>query len=425
MNYEPSNINYTYRLSQELASDLVTNKDFYISNPEKVAEIIQKEPFFAFVFFCDDYCYKYNYDYHYYKKMEATAFFDYIYLALKEANLDSRLYDNKDFFLSVCNHFKRNRLVTEPFYDHYCLSLENGVLDLETNGFYSHSISIRASAYATYRYDPEATCPEFMYFFNMFCSENKEIILYLRAWLYAAFLKRPYCPCLILQGSKDTQTLFVDVIEALTGFGHSEGSVLLINDHDAFVDIMEFSFESNPPYNSYLIITEKEPLPFKEKWEANGYKVLCLKTNKINIQVSSYLTFDQDNTRWLGPLALELPGILNFVLNMQDEDAIEILKGNGPSFSNKEDNFNILTVNLLQWVKEEICPGDGVYLGFQNNDNENIELLFPAFNKWCLTHNKEIKNINHKLFTKELLFCLKSQGFDVQKKKKNKRYFYN
>nr|YP_009755761.1 primase [Gonatozygon brebissonii]QIQ23039.1 primase [Gonatozygon brebissonii] len=129
-------------------------------------------------------------------------------------------------------------------------------------------------------------------------------------------------------------------------------------------------------------------------------------------------------------MAEELPGFLNWVMEVDKATVTKILKNLAltPSFMSARDQAKEISNPLLRWIKEEIISGEGSFLGFKSGEGIRAEhelsrrqALYPTYERWSARQG--IRPLAHTVFSEVLLRTLKDLNYPSEKIRKNQGIF--
>jgi phage/plasmid-associated DNA primase len=364
----------------------------------------------------------------------------------------------------ICNHFKVGPLAVHTNnvqidLDFICLN--NGIYKLSTSEFMDFSPTYFITSKLKFNYDKTAEIgPIFKDYLKTFCNDNLEKELFLRSWFKILICKY-----------KGTQTFLYIQGQAKTGkslLGHLASC--MIGDQGTVVTSLRSL--NNDPFEIYnlkdkhlVIVSDTEyysgdlsilkqlvggdPLKGRMKFVQGNMDIymsgllLIIGNYGINSHDSSgalqrrMRLFKADNVikdsrpllyrqdlKWGGMLTSELPGIFNWITHTDLNNSIKILENPKlmiPSVSSEMENNSVSLDPLLSWVKENLQPGKGSYVGFCNLslDTKDLlemrrrNLLYPNYALFC--KQRGYIPLKHLIFSTQLVITLSNNGYIVSK----------
>lgn len=375
----------------------------------------------------------------------------------------SKLYSH-EYVLRVFNNLciSEASYPYKPIFTSGYIAFTNGLLHILSRSFMDHSPNIFLDSRLTFEYDPSASCPQFHMFLHQICKGYLDRISFLRAWLNVVVRQNIYLQVFFVivgPGASGKSTL-ASIATALVG---KEGTIttslrslhhdpfetvnldgkklILINDSERYsgdLDILKQivgcdSLKGRTKYvqGSSEILTEgivtiitNNPITSSDNSNALSRRMRSFKTESI-FSSREPLIYYKDQT-WCGNLSKELPGIFNYVFDMDQSEVNNIIvnqKGLNSMFQDQLELTAILNP-LLNWVREQIKKGKGCYIGYIMDDKgyksmrEKISRrsIYPAYSLWC--DQQGIKPVSHRRFSYDLMGVLETEGYSVKKVRK-------
>jgi P4 family phage/plasmid primase-like protien len=357
--------------------------------------------------------------------------------------------------------FSHDALFGEPIYDRDHLVFTNGLYDLRSNEMKAWTPDIFQTLRLPFSYIEGAQCDKFKKFIHDFCGGHEDRINFLRSWMWA--ILRPWTEghvLLYIMGPGATgKTQFVNILTALVGRENTLTTTLkdlhtdrfeasnlrgkqlcIMNDTEYYKGDMSVikqivggdhlrgrlkningAIEVRP--ECLVIIVGNYPLGSRDTSGALARRFRVLLADNISKERTDLLKLSPSG-EWSGILASELPGIAAWVLSVNKNDnSIEKAKQYlintdklVPSLSEVHresfESFN----PIVSWIREEIEPGEGAFVGFTMKRDLKSDLevqrrrtLYPTFKMWA--ERREIKSIGHRSFTSDLLLTLRNEGY--------------
>ena len=144
------------------------------------------------------------------------------------------------------------------------------------------------------------------------------------------------------------------------------------------------------------------------------------------VPVSKDLIRYSRNRGWEGLLVVEIPAILNWVVELTEievRDFLNNISTSMPSFAEEIISSKLLMNPVLSWINDEIVPGIGLYIGIQAQpsvrndiDARQRRTLYPAYRAWC--DRQGIKPISRNKFGINAERFFKDAGHVVEIKRK-------
>lgn len=124
--------------------------------------------------------------------------------------------------------------------------------------------------------------------------------------------------------------------------------------------------------------------------------------------------------QWKGSLEKELPGIFNWAMASTEDEARNFLVSTAefvPSLVKELDEAKYTFDPIGLWIKEELDPGEGSYVGFKTKtgpkgelENQRRRTLYGAYEVWC--GKRRMTPYGYKAFTDNLINSLHSSGYE-------------
>lgn len=350
----------------------------------------------------------------------------------------------------------------KPIFTSGYIAFTNGLLHIPSKTFMDHSPQVFLDSQLTFQYDPSASCPQFLQFLHQICNGYLDRISFLRAWLNIVVRQNIYLQVFFVivgPGASGKSTL-ASIATALVG---KEGTIttslrslhndpfetvnldgkklILINDSERYsgdLDILKQivgcdSLKGRTKYvqGSTEVLTEgivtiitNNPITSTDNSNALTRRMRSFKTETVFSSREPLIYYK--NPTWCGTLSEELPGIFNYVFDMEQSEVHDIIvnqKGLQSMFKDQMELTAILNP-LLSWVREQIKKGKGCYIGYIMDDKgyksmkEKISRrsIYPAYSLWC--DQQGIKPISHIRFSYDLMAILETEGYLVKKVRK-------
>lgn len=378
--------------------------------------------------------------------------------------LENDNYVSYLFVSKVVNQLKLSEIshLGCPQFDKNYLAFTNGILDLETRTLKSFSPDYFITSRLPFEYDPQRKPNKFWSFLDNFCNGLDDRKAFTRAWLNALVLQRVHNQVFIYitgpagtgkstMGHLATALVGKDAVvtASLRALNSNEFEILnligkkliLISDSEEFQGPLDMlkrivggdalkgrkkyvqgSFEVMP--EGLVLMIANHPLRARDSSNAINRRLRVFPADRVAQERSNLIHFG--GNYWEGTLAQELPGIMNWVLEMDQKEADDILQHTNSKVPSLLQHSTEAAENLnpiLVWVKEEVLPGRGSYVGFrmQEGPKSNVEgarrmALYPAYYSWC--KRVGLCPTNQKRFIVELLETLKLERISCQKEKK-------
>jgi P4 family phage/plasmid primase-like protien len=378
-------------------------------------------------------------------------------------------YETSNYIAKVFAQLKfgDNSFFGTPSFTKNVILFENGVLNVPTLKFFEHSPEIFSITRLPFCYDPQAQCPLFLKFLHEFCDGHPDRVEWIKGWLYALITNRLHNQVfIVLRGRAATgKSTMAHIATALVGKEATITSSLRSLNSDAFEIInlqgkKLISISDSEEYHGDLSVLKQivggDPLKGRQKYIQGSFEVqpegmvlivgnhplrtrdtgnAILRRMRVFLAERVFHTREDlikfDGTRWIGPLAEELPGIFNSIISFPPEEADLYLtqmndKVPSLSLSIKESAEEINP--LIKWVRDDIVLGEGAYIGFKVDEGPKAILegsrrmaLYPAYRLWCKKHDKT--PLNHINFTSSLMETLQGEGIEAEKFRRTEGYF--
>ena len=311
--------------------------------------------------------------------------------------------------------------------DKNLLPMQNGILNLTDKSIIPHSFTHRFKWCLPFEYNPESKCPTIMDWLKTSTDDDYAAIETIRCCFYLALI-----------GSKNIQK-FMELV-GVGGTGKSTLTRLLTmlvgEENKAATDLKNLEnnrFESSTFYGKRLVlisdssryggevsalkaITGGDPIRFEKKQQQQGASFIAecfvVIASNESIQSSDYSSgltrrripvnfnrrvTEEDKARWKdqGGIELamqkELPGLLNWVLELNEDEVNKALGGLNGAMTMPMLEHYVATNKLAAWL-EDRCVVDeskSIYTGarFKGRDEEiNNDIrtkLYPNYQDWC------------------------------------------
>ncbi len=331
-------------------------------------------------------------------------------------------------------HWNEDNLKLIPF--------ENGVLNLETRKFIEHAPGHRLTWCLPYDYNPVAKCDTIrQWMYEMSYGNQTQVDLF-RAYLYAIVTARTnWHSYLEMLGPGGTgKSTFINLAIALVG---------IRNTHSTQLKKLEDSrFETAGLKNKRLVtisdsenfmgqvsmlkaLTGGDFLPYERKKEnsLNGFYPTCklivaanepiqsadytsgLERRRLTVQMTKQIEATQQRnlisfrqSKLDGEFAPEIPGLLNWVLDLGEAEAEKIIKGQLRSQTAAKVK-NLIAINpIADWADTHIIqdPEAKTYVGCKNFNPG--EYLYASYNDYCeMTNSKTVSSRRYTGLFEDLL----------------------
>jgi len=312
------------------------------------------------------------------------------------------------------------------------LPFANGVLNLATMQLSDHRPDYHFLWQLPYDYDEQATCPETLTFLHQAVGNRCEQVQVLRGYAKAVITRRlDLQRYLELIGAAGTgKSTFVRILHALVGLqnlvitelkhlegnrfelGDIRGKVLLsvtdseryggtINTLKAitgqdFIRLEEkFKRRHQDIAQLMVVIAANEPIQSQDYSNGLVRRRLSMVFNHVPATQKDLL-FYQDGS-WHGDLADEIPGIMNWVLAMTDDEVHALVKHTthyAPSLLHSWSEAIIDTNPLAEWANHALIKADGDSsnvgearkLDGSNRYDKTTEWLYANYRQWSDDH---------------------------------------
>lgn len=311
--------------------------------------------------------------------------------------------------------------------DKNLLPMQNGILNLQDKSIIPHSFTHHFKWCLPFEYNPEFECPTIMDWLKTSTNNDPEVIEIIRCCFYLALI-----------GSKHTQK-FMELL-GVGGTGKSTLvrllTMLLGDENHVATDLKNLEqnrFESATLYGKRLVvisdssryggevsalkaITGGDPIRFEKKQQQQGNSFIaeCFVVIASNeaIQSSDYSSgltrrripvnfnrrvTDEEKARWEdqggieSAMEKELPGLLNWVLALDEKQVNKTLGGLNGTMSKAQREHYVETNKLAAWLddrcivdeKNSIYTGDSFKIRDQEVHNNIRTKLYPNYQDWC------------------------------------------
>jgi P4 family phage/plasmid primase-like protien len=341
------------------------------------------------------------------------------------------------------------------------LPFKNGVLDIKTKSLEPNDPNYGFTWQLPYSYDPAATCQPILQWLFEMTGNVPELVLLLRAFLNAVLMGYVELhKFLELVGAGGTgKSTFIFLAEQLVGATNTITS--------DFKYLENNRFETASLYMKKLVLitdaerytgevsvlkalTGGDPLRYEEKFKQshNSFQPEALVIIAANeaIQSKDYTSglqrrrlpvylrnqIPEEDRRELKTEFIQfIPGLLNWVLDMNRKEVFSILKSQKSEAQAANFKENLVATNpIAEWLDDNVVYEPGInlktYIGVANKimggsevngfENENSK-LYPNYVKFCVTHN--YRAISLKRFRSLLMDLINNQLHlnDIQAKK--------
>ena len=328
------------------------------------------------------------------------------------------------------------------------LPFKNGVLDIATKTLKSIGPRYGFTWQLPYKYDPEAKCQKILDWFNEMTGGSEDLVLLLRAFLHAVLLG--YVDLhrfleLIGPGGSGKST-FIWLAEQLVGAANTITSEIRYLEQNRFETaslylkrlVLITDAERYAGEVSVLkALTGGDTLRYEEKYKQsrNSFQPEAMVIIAANQEIQSrdftsglqrrritvYFRnqIPQEKQRDLKTeFTPYIPGLMNWVLDMDRDEVFSILKSRRSEVQNKDFMESLLATNpIAEWLNDNVVyepsTEQKVYVGIAtripNNsgfENENSK-LYPNYAKFCVTHN--YRPVSLKRFRSLLMDLIQSQ----------------
>lgn len=318
----------------------------------------------------------------------------------------------------------------------HLLPFHNGVLNIETKAFKPHSSKDRFNWCFPYNYDETATCPEFHSLIEWLSSNDKHTAQVLYCFLAAIIRGRSdlqkYLEITGLPGTGKSS--FLTVAQALVGPQNLASSRM---------DSLNEKFEAANFYGKKLLIfpdatsysdgasvfkavTGQDPIRYEEKYNEKirnfvfqGMVIVtanrpiifddqstAIVRRRISVHIDSMLDESRKQKNYYEKLKAEMPGVMNFLLQIPNEQIDEVLQDVNKARHKSMVRGLIETNPVAEWIDERCIYDKNVKTLIGVNKKEGSEFidsdikLYPNYLEWCQGVGK--KNTNLKNFTRSV-----------------------
>nr|YP_009710004.1 putative phage/plasmid DNA primase [Coleochaete scutata]QFU80109.1 putative phage/plasmid DNA primase [Coleochaete scutata] len=349
-----------------------------------------------------------------------------------------------------------------PEFSQGIIVFENGALDLAKEKFIPWSPDHFVTSYLPFPYDETASCPTFLNFIRAFCSGHEDRITFIRSFFWAVIHQRTDLQVFLhLRGPGGTgKSTLALIATALVGKEatvtttlkslHSDNfeitnlegkKLILISDTEDYVGDLSVlksatggdSLRGRIKYVQgaidvqivgMVVIVSNHPLRARDTSNALIRRMRDFLAESVAESRESLISYV--NGRWQGPLAEELPAIMNWSLSANPEEAISYLVRMHERVPSLTENLQEAMENinpLLLWTSEEIISGQGAFIGYQVKEGPKAEregamrkTLYPTYRTWCGKHGT--KPLSHRRFSRELIQTLNTTGLHAELSRK-------
>lgn len=375
---------------------------------------------------------------------EYTASFVGSILDLLAAELHTKVWDNSSSLI--------------PF--------KNGCLDRTTGKLEPHHPSHKLTWCLPYDYNPLATCPQIMKWFHQQVESEDQIQL-LRAYLKAIVISATYVQKFVeLVGKGGTgKGTFTRLAIALVGMrncftttldrlqngrfetaGLAGKKLVLINDSERYGGSTEtlkaITGGDTLPYeekhsqqggltfkpNCMVLLAANETIQYSDTNSGIGRRRITVPFNKQIAERDRLTLIEFTDSEPIGEFVPELPGLMNWVLAMTDEEMRRYLVNTSesvPSLEATKWQTLVESSNLASWVDDRLVIDHGyrMQVGIARLDCQD-RYLYANYVAYCQDTNS--KPISMRRFSAQLIDLLEAQTkiTDVSKgKDRNGAYF--
>jgi len=306
------------------------------------------------------------------------------------------------------------------------LPLENGVLDLATNKLLEHSPGYRLTWQLPYAYNPLATCEPIQRWMLEAMGRDAQLVELLRAYLKAIVTSRVdlqrFAECLGPAGTG--KSTYVRLAIALVGLQNTHITTLQQLEHNRFegaaardkrLIVVSDSERYGGSVSNLKAITGQDPIRCEEKFKQaqSGTVISAMVLLSANEAIASTdYTSGLERRRltvpFLNPVPAKerrdlltitslgvsgefvphLPGLLNWVLTMPEEDVTRLIRDTQtqvPSLSRWKAESLIESNPIAEWLDNRIVydPAAKTYVGVAQKDKtSDSPYQFQDVNRW-------------------------------------------
>jgi len=340
------------------------------------------------------------------------------------------------------------------------LPMSNGVLDLGTRELRPYEPADRFNWQLPYSYDETATCPTIDETLLRMVGKEKELALFLEAWLLVVLLGRSDVQAFLeLVGDGGTgKSTFLRLLALLVG----EENTISTDLHS----LEQNNFETAALYGKRLVvvtdsaryrgevpilksITGGDPVRLERKHQQQRkpfiYEGLAaiaanqplessdyssgLKRRRRSLSINSRIPVEdkkkyQDKVKYPqgfeGKLKDEMPGLLNRLLAMNVQDAVDLVSNPDEAMQAQGLAIELETNPLLSWADESLvtCNDNETQIGDLRHDpNTGLYSNYAAY----VGANGQ-RSVSLTRFSRALIDVLQSHGIETEKRRKKTTY---
>mgnify|MGYP001792177801 CR=1 FL=1 len=337
------------------------------------------------------------------------------------------------------------------------LPLQNGVLDLQTKELLDHSPDYRFCWCLPYNYDPKATCEPIQEWLLEMMQGDEKIVQLLRAYMNAVIKGRSdlqrFLEC-VGEGGTGKST-FANLVIALIGISNTHPTSLKTLETDRFENAnllgkrlvyIADSERYTRNVSKLKALTGQDQLRYEKKYTQGGssfrFDGMVLIVANETIQFNDFTSGIQrrritipfnnrvraENRRNLievfstgisGEFAPYLSGLLNWVLEMSDDEVTELLKNTElsvPSLAMAAAETLIETNPMAAWLDEYVVIDSNAKTNVGSKKQPSSTHLYPNYVSFC--ESSGYKPVATNLFSSRLvdLVCSQLKIDGVEKK---------
>ncbi|WP_052056024.1 phage/plasmid primase, P4 family [Myxosarcina sp. GI1] len=339
------------------------------------------------------------------------------------------------------------------------LPLQNGVLNLETKKLLSHSPEHKLTWCLPYDYNPLLTCYPIQQWLDQMCRGDEDLVQLMRAYLRGIVTGRTnWQKYLELVGPGGTgKSTFTRLAIALVGSENTHTTTLKKLESEKFepasvagkrLVLINDSERYAGEVSKLKALTGQDTLPYEVKYKqsSGGFTsqaMVIVATNEV-IQSSDYTSglerrrisipmfnriesdrqrnlIEHRNGEMFGEFVPYLPGLLNWVIGMDEAEATNIIKNYEsavPSLAVMKAQTLVETNPIADWLDNKVIldPEARTNIGVakrdkdSNSDNwylHNDEWLYPNYAEYC--HDTGTRSIGLRRFVNLLSDLLNNQ----------------
>ena len=348
------------------------------------------------------------------------------------------------------------------------LPLQNGVLDLETRELLSHSPENKLTWCLPYEYNPLASCQPIQEWLLTMCNGDRDLVQLMRAYLLGIVTGRTdWQKYLELVGAGGTgKSTFTRAAMALVGMENVHTTTLKKLEKEKFetasiagkrLVLINDSERYAGEVGKLKNLTGQDTLPYEVKFKQSkgGFTpsaLVIVTTNEV-IQSCDYTSglarrrisipmfnqiksdrqknlIEHKNGKMYGDFLPYIPGLLNWVLSMDEESATSIVKNyeaNVPSLLAMKARTLVETNPIADWLNTCIVYSSSAQtnVGVAKRDKESNspswyldteKWLYPNYCEYC--HNSGTRPVSLRRFVTLLSDLGKNQlGLDIRKER--------